>query len=126
MNRCVDSMIYGVIQYYCTDTTYLFRALQGLKTGMYYLRTKPAANAIQFTVDKAKLRAISALNASRLDDSVSVTSEASSTDVGSFAKPSPSKFPRVEAAERDALAEKENARLVCSLRNPEGCTMCQG
>lgn len=30
--------------------------LQGLKTGMYYLRTKPAANAIQFTVDKTKLQ----------------------------------------------------------------------
>lgn len=28
----------------------------GLKTGMYYLRTKPAANAIQFTVDKSKVR----------------------------------------------------------------------
>lgn len=28
----------------------------GLKTGMYYLRTKPAANAIQFTVDKTALR----------------------------------------------------------------------
>lgn len=28
----------------------------GLKTGMYYLRTKPAANAIQFTVDKAKVK----------------------------------------------------------------------
>lgn len=28
----------------------------GLKTGMYYLRTKPAANAIQFTVDKTKLK----------------------------------------------------------------------
>lgn len=27
----------------------------GLKTGMYYLRTKPAANAIQFTVDKLRL-----------------------------------------------------------------------
>ena len=27
----------------------------GLKTGMYYLRTKPAAQAIQFTVDKTKL-----------------------------------------------------------------------
>jgi len=26
----------------------------GLKTGMYYLRTKPAANAIQFSVDKAR------------------------------------------------------------------------
>lgn len=27
----------------------------GLKTGMYYLRSKPAAQAIQFTVDKSKL-----------------------------------------------------------------------
>uniref|UniRef100_A0A9J8CJT9 Ribonucleoside-diphosphate reductase n=1 Tax=Cyprinus carpio carpio TaxID=630221 RepID=A0A9J8CJT9_CYPCA len=29
---------------------------QGLKTGMYYLRTKPAANPIQFTLDKEKLK----------------------------------------------------------------------
>ena len=28
----------------------------GLKTGMYYLRTKPAVNAIQFTVDKQKIK----------------------------------------------------------------------
>jgi len=28
----------------------------GLKTGMYYLRTKPAANALQFTVDKTMLQ----------------------------------------------------------------------
>ncbi|XP_035686638.1 ribonucleoside-diphosphate reductase large subunit-like [Branchiostoma floridae] len=27
----------------------------GLKTGMYYLRTRPASNPIQFTVDKSKL-----------------------------------------------------------------------
>ncbi|CAD6185826.1 unnamed protein product [Caenorhabditis auriculariae] len=30
---------------------------QGLKTGMYYLRTKPAVNAVQFTVDKQALKA---------------------------------------------------------------------
>lgn len=30
--------------------------LQGLKTGMYYLRTKPAANPIQFTLNKEKLK----------------------------------------------------------------------
>ena len=30
---------------------------KGLKTGMYYLRTQPAANAIQFTVDKKALEA---------------------------------------------------------------------
>lgn len=28
---------------------------RGLKTGMYYLRTKPAAQAIQFTVEKPSL-----------------------------------------------------------------------
>lgn len=30
---------------------------KGLKTGMYYLRTKPAVNAVQFTVDKEALKA---------------------------------------------------------------------
>merc|ERR1712087_578654 len=30
----------------------------GLKTGMYYLRTRPAVHGIQFTVDKAKLAQI--------------------------------------------------------------------
>ena len=29
---------------------------KGLKTGMYYLRTKPIVNAIQFTVDKTALK----------------------------------------------------------------------
>src|ERR1700738_901213 len=28
----------------------------GLKTGMYYLRTRPAADAIQFTVDQSSLQ----------------------------------------------------------------------
>ena len=35
---------------------------QGLKTGMYYLRTKPAASAIQFTVDKKMLKEAESLN----------------------------------------------------------------
>lgn len=34
----------------------------GLKTGMYYLRTKPAANALQFTVDKTRLQKSTATN----------------------------------------------------------------
>ena len=29
---------------------------QGLKTGMYHLRTRPAAQAIQFTVDQEALK----------------------------------------------------------------------
>jgi ribonucleoside-diphosphate reductase subunit M1 len=34
----------------------------GLKTGMYYLRTRPAAQAIQFTVDAAVLKEVKAAN----------------------------------------------------------------
>lgn len=30
---------------------------RGLKTGMYYLRTRPKADAIQFTVDQTELAA---------------------------------------------------------------------
>lgn len=29
---------------------------KGLKTGMYYLRSRPAADAIKFTVDQGKLQ----------------------------------------------------------------------
>ena len=39
------------------SSMHFFGWKQGLKTGMYYLRTKPAVNAIQFTVDKTKIRA---------------------------------------------------------------------
>ncbi|XP_029167610.1 LOW QUALITY PROTEIN: ribonucleoside-diphosphate reductase large subunit [Nylanderia fulva] len=46
----------------------------GLKTGMYYLRTKPAANPIQFTVDKSKLRN---------NDSISNSSTTNNTPVQS-------------------------------------------
>ena len=45
----------------CSDLAAVSR--QGLKTGMYYLRTKPAVNAIQFTVDKTKLKAGAAASA---------------------------------------------------------------
>jgi len=42
---------------YAKITSMHFHAWKlGLKTGMYYLRTKAAANAIQFTVDKTKLK----------------------------------------------------------------------
>lgn len=44
---------------YYQETAHLFLTcclLQGLKTGMYYLRTKPAANPIQFTLNKEKLQ----------------------------------------------------------------------
>ncbi|XP_037958194.1 ribonucleoside-diphosphate reductase large subunit-like [Teleopsis dalmanni] len=67
----------------------------GLKTGMYYLRTKPAANAIQFTVDKANGDANGVENpiANRNGDAIS---------------------------DRN----KRMADMVCSLENKDECLSC--
>ncbi len=67
----------------------------GLKTGMYYLRTKPAANALQFTVDKSKLKNITPLKNGNANKNGSITQE-----------------------------EEEEAMLVCSRENGDACMMC--
>lgn len=67
----------------------------GLKTGMYYLRTKPAASAIQFTVDKTKLT-----------QTPKVKSEQETT----------------KSAENKQ--EQNIAAMVCSLQNKDECLMC--
>jgi len=71
----------------------------GLKTGMYYLRTKAAAAAIQFTVDKKKLKEIT-----------NKENEAP-TNSGDVVK--------------SPLKAKENLdAMVCSLQNKDDCLMC--
>lgn len=73
--------------------------LQGLKTGMYYLRTKPAANAIQFTVDKTKLA----------QSSTSTQEETSQSN----------------ATTNASTTQQQNiAAMVCSLENKDECLMC--
>lgn len=68
----------------------------GLKTGMYYLRTKPAVNAIQFTVDKTKLPV-----AKKTDET------------------------EKQNGDKKDIVEKDNlAAMVCSLENKEDCLMC--
>jgi len=70
---------------------------QGLKTGMYYLRTKAATDAIKFTVDKKYQEA----------------PKASASDFGSAPKTV------------DQIAQ-EQATISCSLDNPDACEMCSG
>lgn len=69
--------------------------LQGLKTGMYYLRTKPAAQAIQFTVDKQKLAKSTGVNGT--NGSTNGTSKDNSANI---------------------------AAMVCSLQNKDECLAC--
>ncbi|KAK8736456.1 hypothetical protein OTU49_005015 [Cherax quadricarinatus] len=68
----------------------------GLKTGMYYLRTKPAANAIQFTVDKSKLKS-----------STAVSNEVNGSTNGTKSE-----------------GLQNMAAMVCSLENKDECLMC--
>ena len=55
----------------------------GLKTGMYYLRTKPAAQAIQFTVDKSKLK-VEAATAAVADPAKQVNNHDSSVPLPTY------------------------------------------
>ena len=72
---------------------------KGLKTGMYYLRTRPAVDAIKFTVDQSALQSIKT----------------------SPSKQSPSK--QLSNNEKDTQKENE-AAMMCSLENREACVMC--
>ena len=85
---------------------------KGLKTGMYYLRTRAAADAIKFTVDQTALKARSANEnkAPGSDEKVAVVK----------AEKVPEKTAEKTAAEREA----ELAKMVCSLENKDDCVMC--
>merc|ERR1711974_103581 len=69
----------------------------GLKTGMYYLRTKPAAQAIQFTVDKSKIANVATKG-------VTGTAPAAAGDMASMTT--------------------NMATLQCSINNQDDCVMC--
>jgi ribonucleoside-diphosphate reductase alpha chain len=69
----------------------------GLKTGMYYLRTKAATDAIKFTLDKSKL-----------------------------AQPATEKASAEQIQEQTSAEELAKAGIACSLDDPEGCEMCSG
>ncbi|MBS1771193.1 MAG: ribonucleoside-diphosphate reductase subunit alpha, partial [Acidobacteria bacterium] len=76
----------------------------GLKTGMYYLRTKAATDAIKFTLDKSKLAEPSG--------KVQELEGAPSTSL------------RAGVQEQTSAEELAKAGIACSLDDPEGCEMC--
>lgn len=73
---------------------------KGLKTGMYYLRTKAAADAIKFTVDQTALQQPTFV----LGNEDQLVVDRGQGHVLSF--------------------EEQQAQLSCSLDNPEACEAC--
>lgn len=99
----------------------------GLKTGMYYLRSKPVADTIQFTVDKTRLPAGGGgggdadKSAEGADGNVS---GATATPPGS-ARPTPASTPQRGLRSQNASLHEQNmADMVCSLQNKDECLSC--
>jgi len=90
---------------------------KGLKTGMYYLRTRPAADAIKFTVDKSMLQ--------------QVQGQLESLAAG---KPATSSFYEkktipTEMVQTSAIIKKEEYKqkrqdISCSIDDPDSCEAC--
>ncbi len=91
---------------------------RGLKTGMYYLRTKPAATAIKFTVDKqyemmpASVEAVAVTTTSSSSTSV--------TEVNNTVTPSQNDVTSTFVDDIPGASDQ----ISCSLDNPDGCLMC--
>lgn len=107
----------------------------GLKTGMYYLRTRAAADAIKFTVDQQALAKTKAAKAAAAKGGagggagaggvVAVSASSGSDSAGPSAKDG-AKAAAEEAKpeEDDAVREARLAAMVCSLENKDECLMC--
>jgi ribonucleoside-diphosphate reductase alpha chain len=76
---------------------------KGLKTGMYYLRTKAATDAIKFTVDKSQLS----------QPKTEVVIESAPVSVNMNITP-------------DTLSQKNVDAIACSIDNPDSCESCSG
>jgi ribonucleoside-diphosphate reductase alpha chain len=81
---------------------------KGLKTGMYYLRSTAAADAIKFTLDKSAIQQ-------------TVTAETAGGTKVMATKPEPQKE---LAYTQVADYEKKMSDMACSLDNPDACEAC--
>ncbi|WNB17672.1 ribonucleoside-diphosphate reductase subunit alpha [Marivirga arenosa] len=90
---------------------------KGLKTGMYYLRSKAATSAIQFTVDKSQLGEPKPEAQPQQD-----ITQNTDTKVNRPSNPTQNQGPT--ANNEDDLAALKAAQVACSLDNPDDCEMC--
>lgn len=110
---------------------------KGLKTGMYYLRTKPASQAIKFTVpsqnfndnDKAPAEKVAEIEKTVAAAVNTAAAVAVAEPVAEYRTPEPetvyAPVQPVEAKKADWSEDPSvNDQLSCSLDNPEGCEMC--
>ena len=99
---------------------------KGLKTGMYYLRTKAATEAIKFTVDadlmkkkKDDEREVSFGNGKTSNGTNTATATATATQTATATATTTTSF-----GSSLQSPEERAAALACSIDNPDDCEMC--
>ena len=99
---------------------------RGLKTGMYYLRTKAATDAIKFTVDKKyKTETIPA----QAESAMAKATAAAYAVEPVIVEPQAAQMSLDMVATAGMSAEeaaRNQAAISCSLDNPDSCEMCSG
>jgi ribonucleoside-diphosphate reductase alpha chain len=90
---------------------------KGLKTGMYYLRTKAAADAIKFTVEKQAEVAIEQANVVQEHEMNYETYAANAATAKSSAA-------TLTIAGLDSVPEQNWSDMQCSIDDPNGCEAC--
>ncbi len=93
---------------------------KGLKTGMYYLRSRPAADAVAFTVD-TKAENKMPVAAQVLQGNAVAVAHAVSADVAATYVPTNQVHLPLTPG---AIARDNAADLACSLDNPDACEAC--
>lgn len=100
---------------------------KGLKTGMYYLRSKAARDAIKFTVDQSALKAAPAMKETAKEKNpLSAMDGASTSAVDTVAKvEAPAKAAAGGVAGFDEITAEQTAAVgkACSLDDPD-CIAC--
>ena len=110
----------------------------GLKTGMYYLRTRAAADAIKFTVDQQSLQKRKSDRLARTNSLADAAKEnlavvapgggAAVVKPGVVVASAAAAGAKKTAADIDDEMERERqmAAMVCSIENKDACMMCSG
>jgi ribonucleoside-diphosphate reductase alpha chain len=88
---------------------------KGLKTGLYYLRSTAAADAIKFTLDKANIqeRTIEISEKVKVEDPAAVLVTATVTESQH----------EIKYQSKEEFDQKR-ADMACSLDNPDACEAC--
>lgn len=109
---------------------------KGLKTGMYYLRTKAATDAIKFTVQKQTKSEVEPVVSSKQTESITakevvpapapVPSAAPATDSKLVEAKAVGEIRASELAQavKEAAAMSPEEQLNCSLDNADDCVAC--